>query len=83
MAHTRYYKVTNANKARWGGDGIEVKIFRRGKMWGFHKYEGFMRVKMCGFKSIRAAVVAATKHLGEGWKLTPARYPDQFERTRR
>lgn len=70
MAEHRWFKVVNRELAGWSGAGKDVKIYRHRGTWAFYDGDGFMWCRESGFRSPLAAVRAAAKWLGDGFKLT-------------
>lgn len=70
MAEYRFFKVVNRKLAGTASFGRSVKIYRHRGTWAFYDYEGFISCRKWGFKSPLAAVRAAGRWLGQGFKLT-------------
>lgn len=64
---TRTFRTLD--RKRWACAYMNVRIFRYCGSWAFYKYEGFIWCQRWGFKSELAAVRAAAKYLGKGFRL--------------
>ena len=69
MEH-RWFKTVNQKRAGWYGLGKSVTIHRHRGSWAFYDGDGWMWFRQHGFKSALAAVRAAARWLGPGFKLT-------------